>query len=187
MKKLSPQCNTQRWPASIATQAWPRVCPGSEISAMPGDTSLSSLAAANPRQFSPSGVCSTILGPCAHRTGRNRNRSPRVGGPHCNERLRCGDVYLSLGEIGYTANVVVVEISDDDVAHVVTAKAKSLNLIDGGFLAVEHRADEASGRSDPPGRVVTVFRSEARVDQHQTVLGLDEQHVAHQPAASERV
>jgi hypothetical protein len=38
-------------------------------------------------------------------------------------------VYLGFGEVGDAADVVAVEMCDDDVAHVVTAKAKPLNLI----------------------------------------------------------
>jgi hypothetical protein len=70
-------------------------------------------------------------------------------GSQCAERLRSGDVYLRLGEIGDAADVVGVEMGDDDVPHVVTSKAKLLNLIDGGLPVIEHRTDESPRRSQP--------------------------------------
>jgi hypothetical protein len=96
-------------------------------------------------------------------------------------------MYLGVGKVGYAADVVAVEMRDDDVAHIVPAKAEPLDLMDGGFLTFEHRADEVSGRSHPPGGIVAVLRPEAGVDQYQTVAGLDEQHMAHHFAAPERV
>ena len=98
------------------------------------------------------------------------------------ERLCGSDVYLGLGEFGYAADVVAIEMRDDDVAHVVPSKTELLDLSDGGFLALQHWADEVSRRPHPLCGIAAVFRPEAGVDQDQTVVGLDEQHVAHHPA-----
>ena len=141
-------------------------------------------------------IPATSLRPgCARRSWRRAPTGPRGSGssrratglriaPNASRR---GDVYLGTREIGDAADVVAVEMGDDDVAHVVTAKAKLLDLIDGGFRRVEHRADQVPRRSHPPGGIVAVLRPEAGVDQYQTVVGLDEQHVAHHLAAPERV
>jgi hypothetical protein len=77
-------------------------------------------------------------------------------------------------------------MGDDDVPHVVTAKAKPLNLIDGDFVAIEYGTDESSRRSEPARGIGAVPRPEARVYEYQTIVGLDEKHVAHQLAAPER-
>ena len=103
------------------------------------------------------------------------------------ERLPRSDVDLGLGKIGDAADVVAVEVSNDDVAHVITAKAKLLNLIDGGLRRIQNWADQMPRGSHPPGWIAAILRSEAAVDQHQTVIGLDEQHVADHLAAPERV
>jgi hypothetical protein len=58
-------------------------------------------------------------------------------------------VYLCLGKVGDAADVVAVEVRDDDVPYVVGAKAKSLNLIDSGLGRVEYWPDQVSRRSDP--------------------------------------
>jgi hypothetical protein len=108
-------------------------------------------------------------------------------GPQRAERLCGGDVYLGLGKVAYAADMVAVEVRDDDVAHVVAVKAELLDLMYGGLLTFEHRADEVSGRSHPTGGVVAVLRAEAGVDQNQTVAGLDQQHVAYQLTAPGRV
>ena len=96
-------------------------------------------------------------------------------------------MYLGVGEIRYAADVVAVEVRDDNMAHVVTAKTEPLDLVDGGFFTVEHRTDDASRRSHPLAGIIAVLRPEAGIDQYPTIVGLDEQHVAHQHSRPERV
>ena len=66
------------------------------------------------------------------------------------ERLPGSDVDLGIGKIGDAADVVAVEVSNDDVAHVITAKAKLLNLIDGGSAGF--RPGRIKCREGPPRR-----------------------------------
>src|SRR3954470_10478399 len=78
-------------------------------------------------------------------------------GPHRAARLHRGDVYLGFGEIGDAADVVAVEMCDDDVAHVVTAKAKPLNLI-----GPTRRA--GSSQSFDPNLTCAVLHGSSRLD-----------------------
>src|ERR1700752_149003 len=76
--------------------------------------------------------------------------------------------------------MVNVEVCDDDVAHVVSPEAESFDLVSGGFHVVEHWSDDGAGRTNTLWRGEKIGWAEAGVDKDQTVVGFDEQHVAHQ-------
>ena len=80
---------------------------------------------------------------------------PRRGGDRA-ERLGRGDVDLGVREVGQTADVVQVEVRDDDMADIVMPEAELLDLVGGGFLMAEDGSEEVAQRSDPPGGVRAV-------------------------------
>ena len=87
-----------------------------------------------------------------------------------------GGVDLRVGKVGDAADVVHVEMRDDDVADVVAGEPEPLDLAQRRFVVVEHRLEEVA-RGPDAGVVVTVVRPVSRVDENQAVVGLDEQHV----------
>ena len=144
---------------------------------MPGEISVSSLAAANPRHFSPRGSCSTMLGFVRPLRGAVANLLPPRRRPNRAERLCRREVDLRGGEVGHTARVVQVQMRDDDVPHVISRKAQPVDLVDDGFVVVEDRPDHVPGRPNPLG-IVAVMRAVATVNQDESVVGFDQQHVA---------
>ena len=63
---------------------------------------------------------------------------------------------LGAREVGQTADVIQVEVRDDDVADIVTPEAELLDLVGGGFFVAEDGSEEVAQRSDPPGGVSAV-------------------------------
>ncbi len=98
---------------------------------------------------------------------------PRRGGDGA-EGLGRGDVNLGVREVGQTADVVQVEVRDDDVADIVTREPELLDLVGGGFVVAEDGSEKVAQRSDPPGGFGAVVRAEAGVDQHQAAVGFAE-------------
>ena len=91
-----------------------------------------------------------------------------------------GDVDSGVWEVGEAADVIQVEVGDDDVAYVVTAKPESSNLIRGCLAAVQPGPGGVPDLPYPLCGVGAVLIAEAGVDQYDSVvLGFDEQHVAH--------
>lgn len=91
----------------------------------------------------------------------------------------CGsDVDLGVREVRDSADVIKVEMGDDDVAHVLRAEAESLDVVRGGLDVEQPRPDDVPERPDPPGGVVAVVGSESGVHEYETVVGFDEQDVA---------
>ena len=72
------------------------------------------------------------------------------------ERLGRGDVDLGVREVGQTADVVQVEVCDDDVADIVTPEAELFDLVGRSFLMAEDGSEDVAQRSDPPGGVRAV-------------------------------
>jgi hypothetical protein len=60
---------------------------------------------------------------------------------------------LGVREVGQTADVVQVEVRDDEVADIVAAETELLDLVGGGFFVAEDGSQEVAQRSDPPGGV----------------------------------
>ena len=81
------------------------------------------------------------------------------------------------GKVRDAADVVHVEMCDDDVADVRAGEAESLDLAQRRLVVVEHRLEEVA-RGPDAGVVVTVVRPVSGVDENQAVVGLDEQYVA---------
>ena len=81
---------------------------------------------------------------------------------------------LGIREVGDAADVVHVEMCDDDVANVIAAEAESLYLADRGFVLVEFWSEEMACRPHPPAGIVAVVRTMTGVDEHEAVVGLDE-------------
>lgn len=107
-------------------------------------------------------------------------------GPHGAEGFRSGDVDLRVGEIRDTADVIGVEVGDDDVADVGVSVPELLDLAEGGFGRIERRPEEVS--ADPPEACgpAAVEGAEAGVDQDQPSRRLDQQYVTHQRARPQR-
>ncbi len=89
---------------------------------------------------------------------------------------------LRVGEVGEAADVVDVEVRRDDVADVVASETELLHLAGGGLVDVERRPQQVTRGADAGG-IGAVLEAEAGVDEHQPVVGLDEQHVAHDGGA----
>ena len=90
-------------------------------------------------------------------------------------------------EVGDAADVVGVEMRDDDVANVLAAEAESLELVCSGFGRHEDRPGDEAHRAHPSRRVGAVVDPESGVDENQTVVGLDEQHVTDAVRRTRRV
>ena len=63
-------------------------------------------------------------------------------GMHRPERFGGGDMDLGVREIGQTADVIEVEVGDDDVPDVVTVESEFLDLVSGGLAAQQPGATE---------------------------------------------
>src|SRR6476661_1683529 len=113
---------------------------------MPGATSTSSLAAANPRQASPCGSCSTTLRSFTH----------------------CWRPYLTFSARVGAANAATA-----------AAEAESVELDGRRLDGFEDRSGDEPDRSHPSLRVGAVVDAEAGVNEHQAVVGFDQQHVAY--------
>lgn len=94
---------------------------------------------------------------------------------------------LGVREIGDAADVVDVEVRDDDVADVLAPEAEPFDLSDRRFLVVEERPEEAAGRAYAMCRIVAVIQSVSAVDEKQAVVRLDEQHMADQSPSTPRM
>lgn len=65
------------------------------------------------------------------------------------ERLGSGEMHLRPREISQAADVVRIEVRQDDVPDIGGIEAQPANLVDGGFIRVEHRADVEPRRAEP--------------------------------------
>src|SRR4051812_15204941 len=75
--------------------------------------------------------------------------------------------------------MIEIEMRHDDVAHVARVEAESGDLAEGGELFTEVGVDEREEEPAEPGpRRVHVAKTESRVEQDQTFVGLNEQAVA---------
>ena len=66
---------------------------------------------------------------------------------------------------------------DHDVANVLAAEAEPVELVCRGLGRCEHRPGDEAHRAHPSWWVGAVVDPEAGVDENQTVVGLDEQHM----------
>ena len=85
------------------------------------------------------------------------------------------------------ADVIRVEVCDNDVADVLTAEAESLELVGRGLGMDEHRPGDEPHRPDPSWRIGAVVKAEPGVDEDQAVVGLDQQHVTNTVGSPRRV
>ena len=90
------------------------------------------------------------------------------------------DVDSRLGGVGDAAEVVVVEVGEHDVAHILGAEAEAPELGDGGHLGLEARAGGGlkSPGHHPPG-VGQIGETGARVDEDEALVGLHGEDMAH--------
>lgn len=107
-------------------------------------------------------------------------RSDSDGWAHRPVGLVGGHMDLGLREIGESADVVHVEMGDDDVPDVVGAEAQRFDLPGRGLGAAQRGADNVPGKAEARRRVGAVLETEAGVDENEAVIGLDEEHVADQ-------
>ncbi len=150
---------------------------GSETSTMPGAMSSSSFAAANPRQASPVGSCSTTSRSFAHCCRPYLTRSARVGDGERRDRFGRGDVKLRVRKVRRAADMVAVQVGQDDVADVLAAVPQSVELVGRRLACLKDRPGEEPDRAHPSFRVGAVVDAVAGVDEDQTVVGLHHQHM----------
>lgn len=95
---------------------------------------------------------------------------------------------LGSGEIVEAARMIEVEMREDDMAHVARLEAEPFNLTDCRHLFPEFGTDELEEKAAQSAlRIGNVAEAEARIDEHETASGFDEQTVARQmPAADDR-
>ncbi len=94
---------------------------------------------------------------------------------------------LRVRKIRCAADMVGVEMREDDVADVLAAEAESVELVCRRFGRDEHRPGEEPDRPHPSRRVGAVVQAEAGVDEDQTVVGFDEQDVTDAYRSTRRV
>ena len=85
---------------------------------------------------------------------------------------------LGVRKIRDAADVVRVEVGENDVADVLAAEAELIELVGRGLGGDEHRPGDEPHRPDPFCRIGAVLEAEAGVDEDQAVVGLDQQNVA---------
>ena len=90
-------------------------------------------------------------------------------------------------EVRRAADVVGVQVGEDDVANLLAAEAESVELVGSGLGGSKLGSGDEADRSHPPLRVGAVVDSEAGVDEDQAVVGLHQQHVAHALRSANRV
>lgn len=95
------------------------------------------------------------------------------------------DVDSCLREVGDPPCMIEIQMGENDVPHVVRGGADARETRDDGLAVIEARGHlsqpcsaEARGRRE-------VVRSEARVDEQQSVLGLDRENMTYEPCALE--
>lgn len=102
------------------------------------------------------------------------------GGVHRAERFGRGDVDLGVREVGQTADVVEVEVGDDNVTDIVAVEPEPFDLVRGRLAGQQLGPADVPERADPAG-VFTILESKAGIDQHQATMrmvGFNEQHMA---------
>ena len=94
---------------------------------------------------------------------------------------------LGLREVRCTADMVGIQVGEHDVPDIVAAEAESVELDRRRLGGLENRSGDEPDRSHPPLRIGAVVDAEAGVDEHQAVVGFDQQHMAHALRTANRV
>ncbi len=126
--------------------------------------------------FLPVGVVLDDLGPVRPLAGAKAHLLLERRFTHSALYFGAGGVDLCVGKVGDAADVVHVEMRDDDVADIGAGEAEALHLAQRRLAVVEHRLEEVA-RGPDAGVVVAVVRPVSGVDENQAVVGLDEQYV----------
>jgi hypothetical protein len=95
------------------------------------------------------------------------------------------DVNRGVGKVRNAPDVVVIEVSQQDVLHVSGPKAETFDLTDGGFGWVEDWADHASEPADAARWISDIAESEAGVDEDKPTVGLQQEDMADQGRSGE--
>jgi hypothetical protein len=85
------------------------------------------------------------------------------------------------------ADVIRVEVCDNDVADVLTAEAELFELVGRGLGRDEHRPGDEPHRPDPSWRIGAVVKAKPGVDEDQAVVGLDQQHMTNTVGSPRRM
>ena len=82
-------------------------------------------------------------------------------------------------EVRCTADMVGIEVGEHDVPNIFAAEAESVELDGRRLGGFEYRSGDEPDRSHPSLRVGAVVDAEAGVNEHQAVVGFDQQYVAY--------
>ena len=82
-------------------------------------------------------------------------------------------------KIRCTADMVGVQMGEDDVAHVLAAESEPVELVCRGLGGDEYRPGEEPNRPHPSLRIGAVVDAEAGVDENQAVVCFEQQDMAY--------
>jgi len=95
-------------------------------------------------------------------------------------RLRGGGMNRSTREVSQGADVIHVEMRDDDVPHVVLGEPEPSGLPCRGLLRAEHGPDDVPEPPEAARQAGDVLQPEAGVDQNQAGVGFEQEDMGHQ-------